>query len=83
MKHWQYLPVQGLLYLISLMPFGVLYGIADFIFVLVYYVVRYRRKVVAKNMRDSFPDKNEKELRQIERQFYRNFADCILCDHRI
>ena len=78
MKHWQYLPVQGLLYLISLMPFWVLYGIADFIFVLVYYVVRYRRKVVAKNMRDSFPDKNEKELRQIERQFYRNFADYIV-----
>ena len=78
MKHWQYLPVQGLLYIISLMPFWVLYGIADFIFVLVYYVVRYRRKVVAKNMRDSFPDKKEKELRQIERQFYRNFADYIV-----
>ena len=52
MKHWQYLLVQGLPYIISLMPFWVLYGIADFIFVLVYYVVRYRRKIVAKNMRE-------------------------------
>ena len=78
MKHWQYLPVQGLLYIISLMPFWVLYGIADFIFVLVYYVVRYRRKIVAKNMRESFPELSDKELIKIARKFYRNFADYIV-----
>ena len=78
MKHWQYLPVQGLLYIISLMPFWVLYGIADFIFVLVYYVVRYRRKIVAKNMRESFPEFSDKELKKIARKFYRNFADYIV-----
>ena len=78
MKHWQYLLVQGLLYIISLMPFWVLYGIADFIFVLVYYVVRYRRKIVAKNMRESFPELSDKELSKIVRKFYRNFADYIV-----
>ena len=78
MKHWQYLPVQGLLYIISLMPFWVLYGIADFIFVLVYYVVRYRRKIVDKNMRESFPELSDKELSKIARKFYRNFADYIV-----
>ena len=78
MKHWQYLPVQGLLYIISLMPFWVLYGLADFIFVLVYYVVRYRRKIVAKNMRESFPELSDKELSKIARKFYRNFADYIV-----
>ena len=78
MKHWQYLPVQGLLYIISLMPFWVLYGLADFIFVLVYYVVRYRRKIVAKNMRESFPELSDKELKKIARKFYRNFADYIV-----
>ena len=78
MKHWQYLLVQGLLYIISLMPFWVLYGIADFIFVLVYYVVRYRRKIVAKNMRESFPELSDKELSKIARKFYRNFADYIV-----
>lgn len=78
MKHWQYLPVQGLLYIISLMPFWVLYGIADFIFVLVYYVVRYRRKIVAKNMSESFPELSDKELKKIARKFYRNFADYIV-----
>ena len=78
MKHWQYLPVQGLLYIISLMPFWVLYGIADFIFVLVYYVVRYRRKIVSKNMRESFPELSDKELKKIARKFYRNFADYIV-----
>ena len=78
MKHWQYLPVQGLLYIFSLMPFWVLYGLADFIFVLVYYVVRYRRKIVAKNMRESFPELSDKELKKIARKFYRNFADYIV-----
>ena len=78
MKHWQYLPVQGLLYIISLMPFWVLYGLADFIFVLVYYVVRYRRKIVAKKMRESFPELSDKELKKIARKFYRNFADYIV-----
>lgn len=78
MKHWQYLPVQALLYLISLMPFWVLYGIADLIFVLVYYVVRYRRKIVSRNLKESFPHYDSDELKKIEREFYRNFADYIV-----
>jgi KDO2-lipid IV(A) lauroyltransferase len=40
-----------------------------------YHVVRYRRDVVWKNLKNAFPEKAEKELRSIERQFYHNFAD--------
>ena len=43
-----------------------------------YYVVRYRRRLVRKNLRNSFPDKPEKELRQIERAFYRQFCDTMV-----
>lgn len=70
-----YYPVFGVLYVISLLPFFILYGIADFFFVLTYYVVGYRKEVVMTNLRHAFPEKTEKELKTIARKFYRNFMD--------
>ncbi|MBL7741433.1 MAG: lysophospholipid acyltransferase family protein [Chitinophagaceae bacterium] len=65
----------GFLYLVSLLPFFILYGIADFFFVIFYFIAGYRRKVVMLNLRNAFPEKDEKELRLIARRFYRNFID--------
>lgn len=62
-------------YAISLLPFKVLYWIADFEYFLLYFVIRYRRKVVRKNLVTSFPEKTEKEIVDIEKGFYRWFAD--------
>lgn len=45
---------------------------------LMYHVVRYRRKVVDKNLRNAFPDKSDKERKQIEKRFYHHFADTIM-----
>lgn len=70
-----YYIVFGLLYIISLLPFFILYGIADICFVLVYLVAGYRKKVVLANLRSAFPEKSEKEIRLIARRFYRNFID--------
>lgn len=70
-----YYIVFGLLYVVSLLPFFILYGIADFFFLITYYVIGYRRKVVMQNLRHAFPEKSEKELRSISRRFYRNFID--------
>jgi KDO2-lipid IV(A) lauroyltransferase len=70
-----YYIVFGFLYIISLLPFFILYGIADVFFVLVYYVAAYRKKVVLQNLRQAFPEKTEKEIRVIARRFYRNFMD--------
>ncbi|MDE7024777.1 MAG: lysophospholipid acyltransferase family protein [Paramuribaculum sp.] len=64
--------------LLSYLPFWILYGIADMIFVLMYHVARYRRRVVADNIARCFPDKPEKERNSIVRQFYRNFADSFV-----
>ena len=56
---------------LSRLPLRVHYAFADyFLYPLMYYVVRYRRKVVAKNLRNSFPDKTAEERKQIERAFY-------------
>lgn len=61
--------------LISKLPFGVLYAISDFLFFISYKLIGYRRKMVWKNLQSSFPDKAESELRQIEKEFYRNLCD--------
>ncbi|MFI5187168.1 MAG: lysophospholipid acyltransferase family protein [Chitinophagales bacterium] len=67
--------VYGFLYLVSLLPFLILYGIADFLFVITYFIIGYRKGVVMKNLRHAFPQKTEKELKKIARRFYRNFMD--------
>jgi KDO2-lipid IV(A) lauroyltransferase len=61
--------------LLSYLPFPILYLLSDFLFFMAYYVVKYRRNVVWKNLKNAFPAKSEKELRSIEKQFYHNFAD--------
>ena len=65
----------GLFSLIALLPFKVLYLISDFLYLIVYKLVRYRRKVVRKNLRNSFPQKDSNELLKIEKEFYRHFCD--------
>lgn len=65
----------GVLNLIAILPFGVLYFLSDILYVIVYYLVGYRRKVVRKNLINSFPRKKEKEILQIEKKFYRHLCD--------
>ena len=65
----------AMLYLLNKLPLKVLYCFADMIYPLLYYVIGYRRKVVRKNLRNSFPEKSEKELKAIEKEFYANMCD--------
>lgn len=60
------------------LPLGVLYGLADVLYVGLLYVVRYRRRVVLDNLRRSFPEKSDGEIEIIARGFYRNFTDLIV-----
>lgn len=62
----------------SLLPLRVLYIFSDFLFCLVYYVARYRRRIVRKNLCDSFPDKSSKEIIHIEKGFYSFFCDYLV-----
>ncbi|HEY4194906.1 MAG TPA: lysophospholipid acyltransferase family protein [Mucilaginibacter sp.] len=66
------------LYLLSLLPFWFLYIISDILFVIVYYLVGYRRKVVQQNLQNAFPEKTIQERHDIERKFFRYFADLIV-----
>lgn len=69
----------SLIRILSRLPLPLLYFVADaLVYPLMYHVVRYRRAVVAKNLRMSFPDKSAKQRRDLERQFYRRFASTIM-----
>lgn len=63
---------------LSLIPFKVMYVLSDGLFYLLYYVIRYRRSIVRKNLTESFPEKSEQEILQIEKKFYRYFTDQVL-----
>lgn len=62
----------------SRIPLRFLYLISDLIFFTIYYIVGYRRKVVAENLQHSFPEKSPEERKKIEKKFYINFCDYIV-----
>lgn len=64
--------------LFSYVPFCLLYIISDGLYFLVYYVFRYRRRIVSKNLTESFPEKSEDDIKKIEKNFYSFFTDNIL-----
>ena len=63
---------------ISYLPFFLLYRLSDFAFFMMYRVIGYRKKVVMTNIKNSFPDKTNKEHNQIATQFYKHFCDLVL-----
>jgi len=62
---------------LSVLPFWILYWISDLLYYLVFYLIQFRKKVVLQNLTNSFPDKNEIEIVQIAKKFYRHFCDLI------
>lgn len=67
-----------LLKIISRLPFSILYALADSFFVVLFYLVSYRKKVVFDNLRKSFPEKAPQEIRAIAKGFYKNLIDVML-----
>ena len=68
-----------LIRIFSLLPLSILYLLADYlIYPLVRYVVRYRLKLVRKNITLSFPEKSEVERNMIINAFYHHFADILV-----
>lgn len=63
---------------LSHLPLGVLYIFSDLCFPILYYVVRYRRRVVRENIAHSFPELSERERTRIQRRFYRFFCDYVV-----
>lgn len=66
----------GIWYLLSLLPLCIHYMLSDFIYLVLYKMLGYRKEIVRKNLATSFPEKSEAELKAIERKFYH-----CLCDY--
>ena len=70
--------VYPLLWLISILPFWLFYFFSDLIYILVYYIIGYRKKTVEKNLKLAFPEKSESELISIKKKFYHHMCDMFL-----
>ena len=67
--------ITPLLIFISWLPFRLLYFISDLFYYILYYGIKYRRKIVRKNLELSKVAKNTKDLIRIEKKFYRHLTD--------
>ncbi len=63
---------------LSLLPLPLLYRCSTILFYLVYYVIPYRKKVVLSNLKNSFPEKDQREIEVLVKLFYRHFCDLII-----
>lgn len=73
-----YFLVIPFIYLLSLLPFPLLYGFSNFVYFILYTVIGYRKDVVLQNLRNSFPEKSELELNKICADFYHYLCDLFL-----
>jgi KDO2-lipid IV(A) lauroyltransferase len=66
------------IYLLSILPFPLLYGLSNFFFFVLYRLVGYRKVLVLQNLRNSFPEKTEAEIQLIAKKFYKHLCDLFL-----
>ncbi|WGK94403.1 MULTISPECIES: lysophospholipid acyltransferase family protein [Flavobacterium] len=66
------------LWLISKLPFKLFYWFSDGIYVLIYYIIGYRKKIVRHNILIALPNLSESERLKIEKKFYRHMCDMFL-----
>ncbi|WP_343694681.1 lysophospholipid acyltransferase family protein [Flavobacterium sp.] len=73
-----YILAYPLLWLISILPFRLFYLFSDFIYILVYRIIGYRKKVVRENLLLTFPHLSDAERKNIEKKFYKHMCDMFL-----
>ena len=65
-------------WVIHLIPLRLNYIFSDFLFLITYHIVQYRRNVVSRNLSNSFPEKSKRERNLIERKFYHHLCDTFI-----
>ncbi len=63
---------------LSIMPYWYLYAWSSFLYFVLFHIVGYRKKVVYSNLKNSFPDKTDKEIDKIARGFYKHLCDLVV-----
>ncbi|PVX47833.1 KDO2-lipid IV(A) lauroyltransferase [Flavobacterium sp. 103] len=78
MKYIVYLIVYPILWCISILPFRLLYLFSDFVYIIVYRLIGYRKKTVRNNLALTLPHLSDKERLVIEKKFYHHMCDMFL-----
>ena len=78
MRYLAYLIVYPILFCISILPFWALYILSDLVFVIVYYIIGYRKKTVRDNINLTLPHLSFEERIIIEKKSFRHMCDMFL-----
>lgn len=78
MQYLVYILVYPILWLISILPFRLFYFFSDSVYVLVYHIIGYRKKVVRKNLTLALPHLSDKERLIVEKKFFKHMCDMFL-----
>ena len=73
-----YLLVYPVIWTLSILPMRVLHILSDLIYLILYYVIGYRKKVVRNNLKLAFPEKSNEELLRIEKKSFHHFIDIFM-----
>ena len=78
MQFLVYILIYPILWLISILPFRLLYAFSDFIYLFIYRIFGYRKKTVQENLNLVFPEKSKQEINRITKAFYHHLCDMIV-----
>ena len=78
MQRLVYILSYPVLWFIAILPFSLFYTISDLIYLILFYLIGYRRKVVRANLKLTFPEFSEGEIKSTEKAFYKHMCDVFL-----
>lgn len=73
-----YILIYPFIVIASILPFRALYLFSDLLFIVLYRIIGYRKKVVLKNLNIAFPEKSQQEIQLIMKKFYHHFLDIFI-----
>ena len=78
MSYLVYIFYRGAEWSLGHLPWRMFYWFSDILFVVMFWGVQYRRKVIRENLSRTFPDKSDREIHMLERHFYKHLVDIVL-----
>lgn len=78
MKYFEFLFFRINVAIFAITPFKLLYACSNILYFFLYYIIKYRKKIVFQNLHLSFPQKSEKEIKIIAKKFYNHLCDITL-----
>jgi len=70
--------IYSFLWIFSILPLKILYFFSDIFYIVVYYIISYRKLVVKKNLKTAFPDYTENEIKRISKEYYHHLCDLFI-----